>query len=123
MKTYSITLTDNEAEIIEAAASERGITPSDLLLSTVASVLQGAVEDRSGTSVDGETAVRNDLWFIGLFTEENSLSYAPEEEPAVREQMSRAIWEDSFGGTRAWTELDTGSIERNAEDQGSDTPR
>lgn len=84
-------------------------------------VLEESFSDSSETSADGEE--RPDLWFIGLLSDDDPPPYAPDEDPGVRRRIAQAIWEDSFGGTRPWTDPDEPSAAGDAMGENVDPTR
>jgi hypothetical protein len=116
MKTIAVILTDEEADHIEATARERGISAADVLHDAVSAYLREVSRREPETPRQAKSDERSDLGFIGLFSGNESTSYAPEEDPAERERVARLIWEDSFGGTRPWPEPDGPSVAGNVAD-------
>lgn len=61
MKTMTVVLTEEEAERVESAARDQGVTPDDVLHDAVSAYLSEVLPQDVN-----EGDVRPDLWFIGI---------------------------------------------------------
>lgn len=58
-----------------------------------------------GSDATTGEAERPDLWFVGLASSRDARPIRTSE-PGLSQEIARAVWEDSFGGMRPWTEPD-----------------
>ena len=121
MKAMTIHLTESQTAKLEVVGRRSGISPDALVQRAIDMLIEDVDVPSSTTAPIDEiqpdelttssSIERPDLWFIGIGSSRKA-NPTHTDRATLRNEIARAVWEDSFGGTRPWSESDEACLDK-----------